>query len=194
MHSPTPLLISALFASLVTSAPAEPLAGRDACGPTIQLPTDPKDTCTALPTVSTSPGAYNINLVPLKDQGSSSISPNASAWNVCDVGISALCDGSLKSASSDAWHFTTGFENTSGLRQSPCQVGFWMPGAEGAASKPSTAHCRNVFGALKDASANMGGNQGATVNLAGNPALQPGQSFALPDGSGTGEFARPPLG
>jgi len=165
----------------VPAAPAPSLPSPDNCGPKIQLPSDPTDTCLAGPAKVDSPSAYGIFGL------SNSFTFAGFDWSICHPVVDMVCDAMAKpETASGTWSFTTSQVHLD-YANPACQMGFYLPSDPAAAPKPSPAQCRNIFGSMLNAAEYSGWRWfGSTVNLAVNPATAAGQ-FALPGGSGTGK-------
>lgn len=163
------------------AAPTPPSPSPDNCGPKIQVPSDPTDTCLAGPAKVDSPSAYGI-------LGLSNRFVFANFdWTICHPVVDMVCDAMAKpETASGTWSFKTSQVHLD-YGSPACQMGFYIPSDPAAAPKPSPAQCRNTFGSMLNAAEYSGLKWfGSTVNLAVNPATAAGQ-FALPGGSGTGK-------
>lgn len=212
MHIVTSIIVSLL--SLSINAAFLDLRQRstrspDQCGPQIQFPSDPKDTCDTAPVVSTSPEAFGIYGLPTS---------NASVfnydWSNCSFAISIACNRLVSNDTANGnWVFETGLDD--GVENAPksCQIGFYLPpGPEDAttpaALRPTLEQCENILNTAVSAAENNTHWFGATINLRTNPAnqtvgpssdsyinqeaaaqnvnLTSETNFDLPGGSGTG--------
>lgn len=169
-------VISFIFALAVRAAPTK----YDECGPTTQIPTDPADSCSTAPPVSDSSIAFGVT--PLGDN-----IPIIFDWTICYPVVTTICDTMANSTTvNGTWYFETSVV-TVDYGTPACQMGFWLPGQTGSAPKPSSEQCTNIFSTMQSDAASDGSWYGSSVNLKVNPATGAHQ-YALPGGSGTGEF------
>ena len=173
-------LVSTLFTFTCTPALAAPVEGtppaRDRCGPKVQNPGDPVDTCHEQPNLleaGLSPGAYSITPI----SGAPTIYNNVD----CDPVIAQLCKTmSAPDVTLGRWYFHTDHtprNNTFG----DCQMGFYLPALKDAAPKPATVgedgnngnQCKNILGAIRWAARDSTGHRtdlkAETVNLVKPP-------------------------
>ena len=168
---------------IATSKPRGP----DKCGPEIQIPSDPLDTCLAAPEPAASTSAFGI-------LGLGNGLPYYYDWAACSTElVDKICDTMVRTNTTfDAWHFEEGPHDFPKAGNNACQMGFWLP-SDPKASQPTVsripeevlAQCKNIFGTLAKAVASQSPDlAGGTINLVENPSRQPGQ-YILP-----GAFAK----
>ncbi len=176
---PLTTLASALLALAVTNAAplTTPPPNGDQCGPTVQIPSDPADTCKEQPTLNSpdaSPGAYSITPTMSLEGPSTPYDPST-----CDPVIDELCKTMARpNVTLGKWYFSS----NDGEDEYGCQMGFYLPSLEGAAPKPATVgedgnngnQCKNILGAIRWAARGqpvVSTDFGAeTVNLVTPPA------------------------
>lgn len=183
------IIISSILALTVTAIPtASPPAGGDQCGPTVQIPSDPKETCSAGPSPISLGSSATFGIAPLSNGKFKNFDKT-----ICGPVVTTICNIMANSSTMNGtWYFSTShvpFNN----RDQACQMGFYLPSDPGAAPRPLPPQCQNIFSSIQSAftwgSTRMISDwYGATVNLKVNPATGLGQ-FPLPGGSGTGEQA-----
>lgn len=174
---PFTFLVSTLFTITVTAAPViGPSPSRDQCGPKVQIPGDPIDTCREQPTLleaDASPGAYSIT--PIADAVQSYKTED------CEPAITELCKTmSAPDVMLGKWYFHTG-QASDVPTFGDCQMGFYLPALEDAAPKPATVgedgnngnQCKNILGAIRWAARDRSGYRtelkAETVNLVNPP-------------------------
>ncbi|KAI4183758.1 MAG: hypothetical protein LQ346_006240 [Caloplaca aetnensis] len=153
---------SALLAlAVINAAPlTTPPPNGDQCGPTVQIPGDPADTCKAQPTLvppGGSPGAYSITPIASIVGPSTRYDPST-----CDPVIDELCKTMAgANVTLGKWYFSSNEGTNEGTNEvgGPygCQMGFYLPAQEGAAPKPATVgedgnagnQCKNILGAIR---------------------------------------------
>ncbi|KAL8905346.1 MAG: hypothetical protein Q9207_002694 [Kuettlingeria erythrocarpa] len=175
MYRLTTLASTLLAVGVINAAPlTTPPPNGDQCGPTVQIPGDPADTCKGQPILASpgaSPGAYSITPVPAADR---SMQYNPST---CDPVIDELCKSMARAdVTLGKWYF-----HTNEVGNTACQMGFYLPAQEGAAPKPATVgedgntgnQCENILGAIRWAARDRSGVftdlAAETVNLVKPP-------------------------
>ncbi|KAI4199901.1 MAG: hypothetical protein LQ346_002487 [Caloplaca aetnensis] len=205
MHFLTAAVTSSLI--LYVSAAPQPLAAGnsprapDPCGPEVQIPGDPRNSCGEPPAIVTSPSSYGI-LGQSDEYKGSGTHPN---WSACNQTIATACARlAAVDTAAGQWYFQTGAYNSPNEGDGACQIGFWLPrdnldpqnplSNPKAAVKPSQPQCESTLSAVVEA-AEAGYPKKdwvrASVNLVKFPSAQPGQwrgiaSNELPGGEGTG--------
>lgn len=179
-------ILASLLSVHVLAAPQDAKAtlnrGPDRCGPEIQIPIDPLDTCLATPEPVASTSAFGI-------LGIGNDQPYYYDWAACsDELVNMTCDTMVHpDAEFDKWYFVKGPADFPVAGTSPCSMGFWLP-ADPLASQPTVsrtpeqvlAQCKNIFGTLARAVASQTPDlAGGTINLVKNPSRQVGQ-YPLP--------------
>ena len=194
MHSISAALASILI-SYTNAAPSTgPARTPDKCGPLIQNPGDPTDTCTSKPLTVTRPAAFGVlGFVPdlpgfSPADGDAQI-PFPYDWSSCNPTVTQVCAAmTAPDVQKNTWHFINGPSDTPKQGDLPCQMGFWLPSDPNAAAIPLENQCEVIFNTAVSACAAENPNWGgATINLATNPAGQPNQ-LLLPNGKGTGMY------
>jgi len=182
MHTTTSLLLTSLLTLTTSALPAHPQPNADQCGPTVPIPSDPKDTCHSAPIVLPHQDQFGITQTPVP----SSLSVN-NDWYICNPLADQLCE-IMATAQANKWYFAS-------APAGACELGFWLPGGDDAAPNPAlpggrkdVTQCQNVYTAMINA-VNVAPKSwlGATVNLLVPPAEQDAQFAPLPGGEGTGE-------
>ena len=85
----TAFLISLLLSLGVSAAQkVQPPPAGDQCGPTVQVPTDPKDSCKTKPAVVNAAAAFGI----LESNGLPGGGPGIYDWANCDATVNLICD------------------------------------------------------------------------------------------------------
>ncbi|KAL8846782.1 MAG: hypothetical protein Q9221_008147 [Calogaya cf. arnoldii] len=151
-HHVLTILASTLLTLTVTAAPSTAVAPKhDPCGPIIQIPGDPANTCNEAPVpigADASPGAYSITPIPQRF-------PEGYNSATCDPVINELCKiMSSADVTLGRWYFQTNDAQTH-----ECQMGFYLPAIEGAALRPKTVgedpengnQCKKILGAIAKA-------------------------------------------
>lgn len=202
--------ISIFFALSTNASPlaqAAPSPAKDACGPQVSVPGDPRDSChTKPPTldIGSPAAAFAMNPIPYTTGN-----PNYYRWGTqCAPLVDQICTNMFASNfTANVWFFqTTPFTTTWATntgKASPCQLGYFVPLGAGSASRPGTvtetgqafnttdpmSQCKQIYNAMIQAADQQTPIQpewtGVSINLAVNPAMADGQ-FPLPNGSGTG--------
>lgn len=173
MYLPT-VILSSLFTLAVSAAPVnttvESPQKHDNCGPQVQIPSDPADTCAAPPANDGTAGAFNV--VGLQDR----FLFTGFDWTICAPLVNTTCDIMDNAATANgAWHFSTSQVELD-YGSPACQMGFWLPGDPAAARKPSKSQCWNIFTTMVHHSQYSGWKwYGASINLKTYPAGQEGQ-------------------
>ena len=200
---PSTFLVSTLFTFAVTAAPVtDPSTSRDQCGPKVQIPGDPIDTCHEQPTLleaGASPGAYGITPIAGAGQSYNNVD--------CEPVIAELCKTmSAPDVMLGKWYFHT--DHTSDIDTfGDCQMGFYLPALKDAAPKPATVgedgnkgnQCKNILGAIRWAARHRSGYRtelkAETMNLV-NPPVGVEGMWPLTEGDAEGtdgkiNFRRP---
>ncbi|KAL8684550.1 MAG: hypothetical protein Q9224_006280 [Gallowayella concinna] len=209
MHSTLVFLFS-ILPSLISANPvpqtANPPPGKDQCGPTIQVPGDPVNTC-APATPDPEGGNPIFGITPISPPGNP---PNLN-WHVCDDLVERTCQRMTSATLIEGrcddlvpptcqrptyeppiegeWYFDTSV--STGLKPNTfltCQVSFWVEADVNAAKQKDNEQCKHIFQTMLLAAAASQTWGGASINLKSNPDSRqmPGAPLALPNGSGTG--------
>ena len=173
-------LISSLLTTVAFAIPAtKPANAGDRCGPKNQIPSDPKDTCDAQPDIATGPAVFGMNLLP-KDSHWRDFD-----WKICTPVAVSICDIMAQpEVALGRWYFSTSQVEVN-YGSPACQMGFYLPADPAGAPKPKDEQCKNIFNTLPAAADKANTWDGATVNVAVNPADGEGQ-WPMDGGSGTG--------
>ena len=154
-----------LFILLFLTTIFTPTHSFDPCGPLVQDPSTPSDTCDRAITLATAPSAYGALL--LNDGSGRNVT-----WDNCLPVIYDACAAiNTSSTPVGKWNWID--------PGSECVMGFWLPQYNGSAPTPTYAACvNNIYTPMFEIGLNYGGtayNQVA-VNIK-----------ALPDDYQTGE-------
>ncbi|KAL9005117.1 MAG: hypothetical protein Q9188_002087 [Gyalolechia gomerana] len=214
--------IAAIASFLVLSVHAAPQAppdvedqtprSPDKCGPLVQIPNDPLDTCESTPPLVPAAAPFGILGSTTKLEGINSTREAAQGWEVCSATVVDICyQMGLEETLANSWLF---FARANDDLTSRCQIGIWLPRDDigrnspayrngrplallskpEAARKPTQGQCEKILNAVVAAGADnaRGGTDkrwtGASINLKFGPRGQPGQKYQVVDGKGTGKL------
>ncbi|KAL8668704.1 MAG: hypothetical protein Q9168_006673 [Polycauliona sp. 1 TL-2023] len=194
--------------------PAGTLRKPDECGPKVQGPKDPKDSCDTKPELATN-GASSFNISSSFGEHGWDMAGTLFRWQLlCGPVVTKICnDMQLNTTVAGQWYFATSPTGQGPFLQGDtCQVGFWLPNQDplstpgkqdpgssvkravasspDAAPKPSAKQCSTIIGAMVSAAdANTEHWSGASINLSENPGDACGR-YTLPGGHDTGKPPR----
>lgn len=190
----------------VFASPTPP-AGKDACGPTVQVAGDPKDSCAGKPDVVTVPSSFGILGIQDTIDPTQNIHPGgflgtygANYKRSCEALIPETCammNNTLQPK--DSWHVKQ-YADDSGFDRYWCQLAFWLPARLDAARLPWAEQCSSTFQTMIDQTQKAETWFAATINLEKYPAPEitntgvpldylnrMNYGYVLPGGSGTGK-------
>ena len=131
---------SALLSLPTASAPPKQPNG-DPCGPDIQDNPNYPNTCNLTPSLVTVPSPYGINCTRTIDVDR--YPALRTQWDVCAASLESICRKMEDPRTTNGrwiWSMLAGH----------CALGFWLPPMKGAAPRPSTSRCLNIFTAMVD--------------------------------------------
>ena len=141
------LFLLPLTALLTSASPiSQPLLDGDQCGPTVQIPTDPEDTCTTEPNYKSE--AYSIKGLDFKSR-------QGWDWTVCAPIIEQACTEMADDTKTPAGHWYFYSTPPKYYQQYPdltipttaCQLAWYVDAGPDVAPKPA-GNCRKILTAM----------------------------------------------